>query len=267
MFNNLIESNKHTDDFKRKGSFFLATTIAYALFLMSAGVASVLAYDTHLENQSLELVALLSPVPIAPKPEVQKQLSKPAKSNEQKASTRTEFIARVDTSTKAPEKISSEANKTPEMPKNGKVAIGPTNTDAISSPTGPSYSDNSGNNETASNNRQIVPDTEQPPPVVKELKAVKPPTVISKGVINGIAVYLHKPAYPTIAKTAGAKGEVKVQVLIDENGKVISASTVSGHPLLKATAVQAALQSRFTPTQLSNVPVKVSGFIVYNFTF
>jgi len=56
-----------------------------------------------------------------------------------------------------------------------------------------------------------------------------------------------------------------VQVTIDENGNVISASAVSGHPLLRQAAEQAARQAVFKPTLLSDQPVKVTGVIVYNF--
>jgi TonB family protein len=56
-----------------------------------------------------------------------------------------------------------------------------------------------------------------------------------------------------------------VQVTIDETGKVISARAISGHPLLQAAATQAAYSARFSPTQLSGQPVKVTGTINYNF--
>lgn len=83
--------------------------------------------------------------------------------------------------------------------------------------------------------------------------------------INGDAVSLPKPPYPPMAKQTGVHGTVNVQVLIDENGKVISATVVSGHPLLSHVAKQAALQARFSPTYLGDQPVKVSGVITYNF--
>jgi protein TonB len=54
-------------------------------------------------------------------------------------------------------------------------------------------------------------------------------------------------------------------VTIDESGNVISASAVSGHPLLRAAAVAAARSSKFSPTMLSGQAVKVTGVIVYNF--
>ena len=56
-----------------------------------------------------------------------------------------------------------------------------------------------------------------------------------------------------------------VQIVVDESGRVISASAVSGHPLLQQAAVAAARQARFSPTLLSGQPVKVSGVITYNF--
>lgn len=91
------------------------------------------------------------------------------------------------------------------------------------------------------------------------------PIVVSGGVLNGKATSLPKPAYPATAKSAHASGTVVVQVLVDEQGKVISATAVSGHPLLQASAVAAARQARFTPTMLGGKPVKVSGVINYNF--
>ena len=68
-----------------------------------------------------------------------------------------------------------------------------------------------------------------------------------------------------MAKNIRVQGRVSVQVLIDEQGRVMSAKAVDGHPLLVAAAQQAALQARFKPTLLSQVPVKVSGVITYDF--
>jgi outer membrane biosynthesis protein TonB len=56
-----------------------------------------------------------------------------------------------------------------------------------------------------------------------------------------------------------------VQVLIDESGRVVSASATGGHPLLRAAAEAAARGARFSPTLLSGQAVKVSGIITYNF--
>lgn len=88
---------------------------------------------------------------------------------------------------------------------------------------------------------------------------------ISGGVLNGKATSLPKPAYPPAARAVNAEGAVTVQVLIDEDGLVVSASAVSGHPLLRAAAVDAAKGATFSPTRLAGQPVKVSGVITYNF--
>ena len=68
MFANLIESDSHTREFKRRSSFFLATTAAYAVILFAAGIASIYAYDARLEAQTsdLELLNWVPPVTRAP---------------------------------------------------------------------------------------------------------------------------------------------------------------------------------------------------------
>lgn len=88
---------------------------------------------------------------------------------------------------------------------------------------------------------------------------------ISAGVLNGKAKSLAKPPYPAAARAVKATGAVNVQVEIDEQGKVISATAVSGHPLLRQAAEKAARESSFAPTLLSGNPVKVSGILVFNF--
>ena len=87
----------------------------------------------------------------------------------------------------------------------------------------------------------------------------------SVNVLNGRALKLVTPRYPAIARKAHASGTVVVKVLIDEEGKVIAATAISGHPLLFATSVQAAKNSLFSPTRLNDKPVSVEGVIEYNF--
>jgi Gram-negative bacterial TonB protein C-terminal len=47
---------------------------------------------------------------------------------------------------------------------------------------------------------------------------------------------------------------------------VIEASAISGHPLLRESALQAARQWVFKPTELSGTPIKVQGILTFNFT-
>jgi TonB family protein len=89
--------------------------------------------------------------------------------------------------------------------------------------------------------------------------------IVSGGILNGKALAKPMPVYPPIAKAARAQGTVTIQILVDEEGYVISANAVSGHPLLQQSASFAARQARFTPTTLEGQPVKVSGVITYNY--
>src|SRR6266508_1535253 len=90
--------------------------------------------------------------------------------------------------------------------------------------------------------------------------------LISGGVLNGKATSLPIPPYPPIARAANASGNVSVDVTVDEDGNVIAARAVSGHPLLQAASVAAARNAKFTPTKLSGQAVKVQGVLVYTFS-
>jgi TonB family protein len=104
-----------------------------------------------------------------------------------------------------------------------------------------------------------------PPPPPPGQRPTPRKTIISGGVLNGKAIYKPEPVYPPIAKAARASGTVVVQIVVGEDGNVISASAVSGHPLLQQAAVAAVRQWKFTPTRLSGEPVKVSGVVTVNF--
>ena len=88
---------------------------------------------------------------------------------------------------------------------------------------------------------------------------------ISGGILNGRAVKLPKPKFPKAARESGASGVVVVKVVIDEEGKVISAKATYGHPDLREVCGEATSRAEFTPTKLAGRPVKVSGSIQYNF--
>jgi len=88
---------------------------------------------------------------------------------------------------------------------------------------------------------------------------------VGGGVLNGRAISLAKPEYPSEARANRAAGQVNVEVHIDETGKVIYAGATNGNPYLRYAAADAACRSKFSPTLLSGQPVKVFGIITYNF--
>ncbi len=266
MFENLVESSSHKNDLARKGSFFVGTMAVYALLLFAAAVGSIYWYDAQLSNENLELTTLVAPVPIPPQvqQEQPKDQPKPQKTDDRQVATRTELIARVDQPTEVPKKIETRASNIPPIPKGVQVVRGASNADvAPGGPSGPVVGGGGGGRPGPSKT-EALEDAPPPPPAPKP--PPKKPSVVSGGVLNGKAISKPTPTYPAIAKAARQQGTVTVQILVDESGKVVSATAVNGPPLLRQAAVQGAFQTRFSPTTLSGQAVKVSGTITFNFT-
>jgi TonB family protein len=117
----------------------------------------------------------------------------------------------------------------------------------------------------AAGGRKVEPGQQAEPGLVAPAAAEAKGASVMGGVLNGKAVSKPAPEYPEIARAARAQGVVTVQIIVDEEGNVVSARAVSGHPLLQQAAVAAARQAKFSPTRLSGQPVKVSGVVTYNF--
>ena len=261
MFTNLVESSSHAREFKRRGSFFLFTVATYAVLFIVTGVISIYAYDARLEKQSLELVTLISPLefadPVKPAAAPTERPRVTRDTNESNITERADAMLSVNRPDKPPVGVSTTPNLNPPIPDRGPWALTGRNRDPGGVPAGPG-SNSSG---PVTSSRQVV-SIEEPPPAAETPKV---PKIISKGVITGQAVSLPQPAYPQMARQIRVQGKVSVQVLIDEQGRVISATAIDGHPLLMPAAQKAALQARFKPTLLSEQPVKVSGVITYDF--
>ena len=255
MFDNLVESGSHSKDLSRKGSFLLGTLAIYAVLGTALIVGSIWFTVANLENQDLELTTLVAPVPVPQQATPDKpQEAKPQKV-EQNVDVRKELIADVSRTELVPKEVSAKASDIPPVRRGVTTIVGNESSNAAAPlAAGPG----TGTVSTGPTKVNIAEEPPPPPPA-------PPRAPISGGVLNGKAISLPKPAYPAIARQAHASGTVVVQVTIDENGGVISAHAVSGHPLLQAVAVAAARGARFSPTKLSGQPVKVTGVITYNF--
>lgn len=86
------------------------------------------------------------------------------------------------------------------------------------------------------------------------------------GPLNGRATRKVVPAYPALAKQAGASGLVRVHVIVDESGKVIEVSKSEGHVLLRRVAEDAARKWFFDTNLSDNRPSRLTGYIDFNFT-
>jgi protein TonB len=261
MFNNLIESNSHAKEYKRRGSFLLFTTGIYAVLLLLGAVASIYAYDAHLDAQTTQL-ELISFVPLDPAEQPPPRvISDPIRntSNPRNASTvptRIELIDSASNPTNVPDRVGTIASPIPPAPPG--AVQGRMNYD----PPAPSFA---GREVSTGSGGNVVTITDPPPPPAPAPTPVVPKILKISHVLNSKAIDLPRPTYPPMAKQIRVQGTVAVQVLIDETGKVVSAKAVSGHPLLMAESVKAALRARFSPTMIGEQPVKVSGVITYNF--
>ena len=257
MFDNLVESGSHKQDLSRKGSFLLGTVAIYAVIGITLLVVGIMYAEADLDRQDLELTTLVAPVPV-PQAQPDKQPEAKPVDTKQNVDVRKELIADVSESRVAPKEVSAKASDIPPVRRGVTTVIGTESSNAVA----PMASGSGTGTALAGPTRVNIEEDPPPPPVAKP---TPPRAPISGGVLNGKAISLPKPAYPPIARQAHASGTVVVQVTIDENGNVISAHAVSGHPLLQGVAVAAARGARFSPTKLSGQPVKVTGVITYNF--
>ena len=262
MFNNLIESSSHTKEYKRRGSFLLFTGACYVVLFVVAGVVSIYAYDAHLEQQFLEDVVLLSPQDVVtPEPVQATRPDRPTQTSDtNRLPERAVAMLSVNHPEVVPESISATPSKNLPLPDHGSAVI--TGSDYNPESIGGPGSRTPGGTQVASQPRVILPD--DPPP--SSTPAPEPPKILKVSrVLNSQALQLPPPIYPPIARQTRTQGTVIVQVLIDEEGKVISAKATSGHPFLVPEAQKAAFRARFSPTVLGDQKVKVQGVITYNF--
>lgn len=91
-------------------------------------------------------------------------------------------------------------------------------------------------------------------------------TIISTGSLNPRATRRIVPVYPQVAKNASSQGTVRVYVTVDEKGNVSDIAKSEGPSLLRSAAEDAARQWKFSPTSVSGKPVRLTGYIEFNFT-
>lgn len=93
----------------------------------------------------------------------------------------------------------------------------------------------------------------------------KPLPKISGHCWFGCPVSVPKPLYPEIARRNRIKGEVVVNAIVDETGKVVYAKAVKGPNVLKLSAVDAAYDSTYSRKLVCDRPIKFWWRIRYYF--
>ena len=87
---------------------------------------------------------------------------------------------------------------------------------------------------------------------------------LPSSIISSKAISKPTPGYPALAR------QMRVQAPSRADShrrarRVVQAQATGGHPLLQKAAADAARRATFSPTLLSDRPVKASGVIYYNF--
>ncbi len=264
MFDKLVESDTAGAEFKNRSRYFLVSSVVVGILFLTAVVYSLYAAEIGIGSGNLEIAELISPLDTAEP--VAETLAKPPinKSETDDQITRRVLMPDTENSTLVPNVVSVSKNpyRTRSADRFKDVKIG--SFDSVGVPSGRNRTDGgtSSNDWSGDNNDEVdTAKSNPPPPVIKQT----PKIVRTSKVLNGDAISLPKPSYPRTAAALNLEGTVRIQITIDEAGNVISAKAADGHPFFRPVAEQAARNAKFRPTLLNDVPVKVTGVIVYNF--
>jgi periplasmic protein TonB len=79
------------------------------------------------------------------------------------------------------------------------------------------------------------------------------------------AVQRTNPVYPQTARSLRQTGVVRVEIVVDEEGKVTAVQNLSGPALLQMAAKDAVKKWKFKPFLRDGQPVKATGYLSFNF--
>jgi len=85
------------------------------------------------------------------------------------------------------------------------------------------------------------------------------------GSLLEFAVQRTNPVYPPTARTLRQTGVVRLEVVVDEEGKVSTVQNSTGPSLLQSAAKDAVKKWKFKPFMRDGQPVKATGFLSFNF--
>jgi TonB family protein len=88
---------------------------------------------------------------------------------------------------------------------------------------------------------------------------------VELGDLNAKAISLPQPVLTEEAKRVKATGRVSVRVIVDEDGKVVSAVALNNVAALRDAAQAAARQALFKPLVMGGITVRFTGVLNYDF--
>ncbi len=261
MFDKLIDSAPKRRK-RRFLGFFFGISVLYLFAITAALVVSVLLTDPKLADTS-ELKFL----PLIPPPKSGDAATQPRREQQQRPA-QPDIYHPTPLDTPVDRTVEEPTPDRSNNPPRGPLIPGPGNPnggDPYGVPNSPGFIPGMG-----SDRRNLPPEPIEPPPPPAQTTRQprqddQSPVRVASTVLQGKTVERRTPAYPRLAMIARIQGPVSVEVVISPAGRVETARAVSGHPLLKPAAVEAARGWRFQPTLLNGTPVRVTGIITFVF--
>lgn len=108
-----------------------------------------------------------------------------------------------------------------------------------------------------------LPDTKSE--TVSTAEAVKDSSPLQVGSLFEYATEKPQPTYPPAARMMRKTGTVRVEIVVDEAGKIAEVTNASGESLLQKAATDALKKWKFKPFTRDGQPVKATGYVNFNF--
>jgi protein TonB len=243
---------------RKKGrvKFFVGTVIGYSLIVTALIVGSILYVHPQLNESLMESALLAAPPPPPPPPPPSGPAARPVTQTASVRVITTSFVPPTFTPRQLP-----DASDLPTVDTTLSAGVpGGVPGGVIGGTIGGVVGGVLGATPVAAAAPPPSAQQEAPP-----APAPAKPHLVSSGILLGNTIRQVQPAYPQIARSAHIEGVVQVSIIVDEDGNVMAAEAINGHPLLQQAAVEAARQWKFRPTLLNGRPIKVSGVLKFTF--
>jgi protein TonB len=148
--------------------------------------------------------------------------------------------------------VKEPVKETPKKEEPKKVEETPNNTASNENP-----------NQPKRERRVVKPDENKDTSVKTENADANSP--LNVGSLLEFAVQRTNPTYPPTARTMRQTGVVRLEVVVDEEGKVSLVQNLTGPALLQSAAKDAVKKWKFKPFLRDGQPVKATGFLSFNF--
>lgn len=99
-----------------------------------------------------------------------------------------------------------------------------------------------------------------PPKPAGPVAVVRGGQVVSPRLLHGA-----QPSYPALARSNHVEGDVQIQAVIDQTGKVTSTRVISGPALLRDSAMDAVRQWKYSPATLDGKPITMQYRVTVRF--